>query len=461
MIAGNDTIAAIATPSGNSGIGIVRISGTDAVKIADEVIRSRSGKSLDLFSVNSHTVHYGFIFDGNTVIDEVLCTVYRSPRSFTSEDTVEINCHGGMFVLNRVLSLLLSKGARLAEPGEFTRRAFLNGRIDLSQAESVMDIISSENEFSRSNSLSQLRGSVKEKVSALRDSILHETAFIEAALDDPEHYEIDDTYKNELKDKVDEILATIRNIIKNADDVRYLRNGINTVIVGKPNVGKSSLLNLFAGFDRAIVTNVPGTTRDTISERISLDGIILNITDTAGMHKSSDEVENIGIRKAEDEISRADLIIFVMDSSEKTDEEDIEIIDKIKEKTSIAVLNKTDKGSIINENDINKFTDMPVIKMSVRENTGFDELRDKIKELFIKDEIRDNEIYITNKRQTELFKKAYDSLSSVINSIDRGMSEDVYTIDLMDAYAYLGEITGEDISDDLADKIFSEFCMGK
>lgn len=463
IINNKDTIAAIATPAGNSGIGIIRISGDNAIETADKVIRSRSGKSLDLFSVNSHTVHYGYVYDDEKkeILDEVLCTVYRTPRSYTSEDTVEINCHGGMFVLNRVLSLILSKGIRLAEPGEFTRRAFLNGRIDLSQAESVMDLISSENEFSRSNSLSQLRGSIKETVTEIREIIIHETAFIEAALDDPEHYDIDDDHKRKLKEKINNILLSLSDILKNSDNVRFLKNGINTVITGKPNVGKSSLLNMFAGYDRAIVTNVPGTTRDVITERVSVDEIILNIIDTAGIHESDDEVENIGIKKAEGEIERSDLVLFMTDASGNLDEEDIDILTKLNNKTCIAILNKTDKGIVLNEHIIKDISDIPVIQMSIKEKTGINELKEKIKEFFIKEEIRNDEIYITNKRQEELFRKAYNSLMMVNNSIDDNMSEDVYTVDLMDAYFFLGEIIGEDISDDLADRIFSEFCMGK
>lgn len=463
IINNKDTIAAIATPAGNSGIGIIRISGDNAIETADKVIRSRSGKSLDLFSVNSHTVHYGYVYDDEKkeILDEVLCTVYRTPRSYTSEDTVEINCHGGMFVLNRVLSLILSKGIRLAEPGEFTRRAFLNGRIDLSQAESVMDLISSENEFSRSNSLSQLRGSIKETVTEIREIIIHETAFIEAALDDPEHYDIDDDHKRKLKEKVNNILLSLSDILKNSDNVRFLKNGINTVITGKPNVGKSSLLNMFAGYDRAIVTNVPGTTRDVITERVSVDEIILNIIDTAGIHESDDEVENIGIKKAEGEIERSDLVLFMTDASGNLDDEDIDILRKLNNKTCIAILNKTDKGIVLNEHIIKDISDIPVIQMSIKEKTGINELKEKIKELFIKEEIRNDEIYITNKRQEELFRKAYNSLMMVNNSIDDNISEDVYTVDLMDAYFFLGEIIGEDISDDLADRIFSEFCMGK
>ncbi len=457
----DDTIAAIATPFGNSGIGIIRISGNDAIKTADKIIRSRSNKSLDLFSAESHTVHYGYLVDKDSIIDEVLCTVYRAPRSYTAEDIVEISCHGGMYILNKALSVILSNGLRLAKPGEFTKRAFLNGRIDLSQAESVMDIISSENEFSRKNSISHLTGSVKKKVNGLRETIIHETAFIEAALDDPDNYETGSDYKSKLEEVIIGLSNEIKGIIDNYNDFRFLRNGINTVIVGKPNVGKSSLLNLLSGYDRAIVTSVPGTTRDTLSERIKLDDIILNIIDTAGIHKSNDEVEKAGILRSRKEIEKADLILFIIDLSEKYDEEDREIACLIKEKNSIVILNKADKKPKLSEKEIKKEMDFPIIKMSVKENKGLDKLKDTIKELFIKEKIKENTIHITNMRQIELFKSAYESLCLVAGSIKKGMSEEMYTIDLMDAYAYLGEIIGEDISDDLCERIFNEFCMGK
>lgn len=456
-----DTIAAIATPFGNSGIGIIRISGKDAINIADKIIRSRSKKSLDLFSAASHTVHYGYIVDRSSIVDEILCTIYKSPRSYTAEDTVEISCHGGMYILNKVLETVLSAGARLAEPGEFTKRAFLNGRIDLSQAESVMDIIASENEFSRANSISQLSGSVNKKVLELRESILHETAFIEAALDDPEHYDIESFYRSELKEIVNKILKEIGTILDNYDKTKFIKNGVNTVIAGRPNVGKSSLLNLLSGYDRAIVTSIPGTTRDTISEKISIEDITLNIIDTAGIHESYDEVEKIGITKAQKEIDNADLILFMIDSSESLKAEDMKISDSIKEKTRIVIMNKIDKGQVLNVNEIIKKMNCPVVKMSVRDSIGMDKLKQKIKDLVYNIDIKSDTIYITNLRQVELFRSAYDSLCLVIESIDKGMSEDTYTVDLMDAYKYLGEIIGEDISDDLCDRIFSEFCMGK
>ena len=456
-----DTIAAIATPFGNSGIGIIRISGKESIIIADKIIRSRSNKSLDLFSATSHSVHYGYIYDRSEIVDEILCTVFKAPRSYTTEDTVEISCHGGIYILNKVLETVLSAGARLAEPGEFTKRAFLNGRIDLSQAESVMDIIASENEFSRKNSISQLNGSVNKKVSELREKILKETAFIEAALDDPEHYDIGSVYISELKDTINKILIDIETIIDNYNKTKFLKNGVNTVIAGRPNVGKSSLLNLLSGYDRAIVTSIPGTTRDTVSEKISIDEITLNLIDTAGIHESFDEVEKIGISKAQKEIQNADLILFMVDISEGLNKEDIKIFDSIKNKTRIVIMNKKDKGSILSEDDINKKMNCPVIKMSVKENEGISELKNQIRDMIYRIDMKNDNIYITNVRQIELFRSAYDSLCMVTDSIEKGMSEDIYTIDLMDAYKYLGEIIGEDISDDLCEKIFSEFCMGK
>ena len=461
MINNEDTITAIATPRGNSGVGIIRISGDKAIAIADKIIRSRQGKSLDLFSADTYSAHYGFVYREDKILDEIICIVYKKPGSYTGEDVIEICCHGGMYVLDLVLSLIQENGARLAEPGEFTRRAFLNGRIDLTQAESVMDIISSENEFSRANSMSHLTGSLRNKISEMREKIIHETAFIEAALDDPEHYEIDKEYKSHLNDIVSGIGSEISDILKRSDDVIYLKNGVDTVIAGKPNVGKSSLLNLFLGYDRAIVTSLPGTTRDVISERISIEGLVLNLIDTAGIRNSSDEIESIGIEKTKEQIEKADLVLFLMDASKEPDEEDRLIASLIKEKPCIVILNKTDLDIRFGEDRVEEIIKSPAVLMSVKERIGEKELREKIQSLFIKNEIKDKDIYITNKRQSDSFKEAALSLSRVSGSIKQGMSEDVYTVDLMDAYSRLGEMIGEDISDDLADRIFSEFCMGK
>ena len=457
----DDTIAAISTPAGNAGIGIIRISGIDSIRVAERIIRSGSGKSLDLFSVPSHTVHYGFVMDDNKIVDEVLCAVYKAPKTYTAEDVIEINCHGGSYVLNRVLDIVLSNGVRLAERGEFTKRAFLNGRIDLSQAESVMDLISSENEFIRNNSLLQLKGSVKNKINELREKIIHESAYIEAALDDPEHYDIDDSYKERLKRIIDSVIEDIDRMISDSKNAFVLKNGINTVITGKPNVGKSSLLNLMAGYERAIVTSVPGTTRDVLSERVKLGDIVLNIIDTAGIRKSLDEVEKIGIEKAEEEIEKAELILFMMDSFSGIDENDIEIAKKIDNKKTIILVNKTDIGSKIKNREIEFLSDVQVIYISVKENKGIDKLKNVINNMYIRGEISEEGLYITNKRQIEELRLSRQALLLVIGSIKNKMSEDTYTVDMMDAYTHLGEIIGENISDDLADRIFNEFCMGK
>ena len=340
----NDTIAAIATPAGTSGIGIIRISGNDAIAIADRIIKKSDGTGTDILKADTHTIYYGYVFDGKECIDEVLIMIMKAPRSYTTEDTVEINCHGGIFIMQRVLEIVIKAGARTAEPGEFTKRAYLNGRIDLSEAESVMDIISSENEFARKNAIDQLKGTVKQKVDFLRDKIMHETAFIEAALDDPEHYDLND-YPEQLGTIIEDLLMEINHIISDSNDGRILKDGINTVIVGKPNVGKSSVLNLLSGYEKAIVTDIAGTTRDAIEETISIEGIKLNIIDTAGIHDTKDTVEAIGIERAVKFADTADLILFVIDSSKDFDDNDrkiLSLINKQKNRNIIILYNKCD-----------------------------------------------------------------------------------------------------------------------
>ena len=330
-----DTIAAIATGMTNSGIGIIRISGPDSVFIADKIFRPGK-KNIKLENVESHTIHYGFIFDRENVIDEVMVSVMRGPRSFTAEDTVEINCHGGILIMNRILELVVRNGARMAEPGEFTKRAFLNGRIDLSEAEAVMDVISSKNDLALKSSVLQLRGFVSDKIKKLREEIIYEIAFIESALDDPEHISLEG-YPEKLGIKVDHLLKDVDKLISSSDNGKIIKEGINTVIVGKPNAGKSSLLNLMVGEDKAIVTDVAGTTRDILEENISLHGISLNIVDTAGIRSTDDIVEKIGVDKAKKIASEADLIIYVVDSSVDFDENDFEIIDMIQNKKCIVL----------------------------------------------------------------------------------------------------------------------------
>ena len=457
-----DTIAAIATGMTNSGIGIIRISGPDSVFIADKIFRAGK-KNIKLENVESHTIHYGFIFDRENVIDEVMVSVMRGPRSFTAEDTVEINCHGGILIMNRILELVVRNGARMAEPGEFTKRAFLNGRIDLSEAEAVMDVISSKNDLALKSSVLQLRGFVSDKIKKLREEIIYEIAFIESALDDPEHISLEG-YPEKLRIKVDHLLKDVDKLISSSDNGKIIKEGINTVIVGKPNAGKSSLLNLMVGEDKAIVTDVAGTTRDILEENISLHGISLNIVDTAGIRSTDDIVEKIGVDKAKKIASEADLIIYVVDSSVDFDENDFEIIDMIQNKKCIVLLNKSDLKQKITEKDLqDKLNrDTIIIKTSTKENTGIDEFEDTVKKMFFKGDINLNdELIITNMRHKEKLIDAYESLKQVKKSLEDRMPEDFYSIDLMSAYSSLGAIIGEEVEDDLVNEIFSKFCMGK
>lgn len=457
-----DTIAAIATGITNSGIGIIRISGPDSVFIADKIFRPGK-KNIKLENVESHTIHYGFIFDRENVIDEVMVSVMRGPRSFTAEDTVEINCHGGILIMNRILELVVKNGARMAEPGEFTKRAFLNGRIDLSEAEAVMDVISSKNDLALKSSVLQLRGFVSDKIKKLREEIIYEIAFIESALDDPEHISLEG-YPEKLGIKVDHLLKDVDKLISSSDNGKIIKEGINTVIVGKPNAGKSSLLNLMVGKDKAIVTDVAGTTRDILEENISLHGISLNIVDTAGIRSTDDIVEKIGVDKAKKIASEADLIIYVVDSSVDFDENDFEIIDMIQNKKCIVLLNKSDLKQKITEKDLqDKLNrDTIIIKTSTKENTGIDEFEDTVKKMFFKGDINLNdELIITNMRHKEKLIDAYESLKQVKKSLEDRMPEDFYSIDLMSAYSSLGAIIGEEVEDDLVNEIFSKFCMGK
>ena len=457
-----DTIAAIATGITNSGIGIIRISGPDSVFIADKIFRPGK-KNIKLENVESHTIHYGFIFDRENVIDEVMVSVMRGPRSFTSEDTVEINCHGGILIMNRILELVVRNGARMAEPGEFTKRAFLNGRIDLSEAEAVMDVISSKNDLALKSSVLQLRGFVSDKIKKLREEIIYEIAFIESALDDPEHISLEG-YPEKLGIKVDHLLKDVDKLISSSDNGKIIKEGINTVIVGKPNAGKSSLLNLMVGEDKAIVTDVAGTTRDILEENISLHGISLNIVDTAGIRSTDDIVEKIGVDKAKKIASEADLIIYVVDSSVDFDENDFQIIDMIQNKKCIVLLNKSDLKQKITEKDLqDKLNrDTIIIKTSTKENTGIDEFEDTVKKMFFKGDINLNdELIITNMRHKEKLIDAYESLKQVKKSLEDRMPEDFYSIDLMSAYSSLGAIIGEEVKDDLVNEIFSKFCMGK
>lgn len=456
----SDTIAAIATAMTPSGIGIIRISGDDSFELIDKIYKSKSGKKL-LSQCDSHTVHYGFIYDGDEKIDEVMVLIMRAPNTYTREDTIEIDCHGGVFVMKRILETVIKYGARPAEPGEFTKRAFLNGRIDLSQAESVIDVINSKNEFALKNSLSQLDGAVLDNIKQIREVLLHEIAFIESALDDPEHISLK-SYPQKLLLIVDNQMKSIDKLLKSSDNGRILKEGINTVIVGKPNAGKSSLLNILVGADRAIVTDIAGTTRDVLEEQINLDGITLNLVDTAGIRDTDDIVEKIGVDRAKQYADSADLIIYVIDSSTELDDNDFSIIDILKDKNAIVLLNKSDLSTITTEDIVKKYLDKPVINISAKDRTGIDELESKICEMFLHGQVSFNdEVYITNIRHKNSLTEAFNSLKLVVESINNDMPEDFYSIDLMNAYEKLGLIIGEAVEDDLMQEIFSKFCMGK
>ena len=455
----NDTIAAISTGLTNSGISIIRVSGPEALSCVDKIYKGK----CSLTEVESHTISYGHIVYEDKNVDEVLVSVFHAPNTFTREDVVEINCHGGVYVTKKILEIVLSTGVRMAEPGEFTKRAFLNGRIDLSQAESVMDIISSNNEYALKASVNQLEGSVKREIISLREKIIYEIAYIESALDDPEHYDLTG-YNDRLGNVLSKLSKRINKLIEDSDNGILLKNGINTVIVGKPNVGKSSLLNLLAKKEKSIVTDIPGTTRDIIEEQINLNGIILNIIDTAGIRDASDVVEKIGVDRSFQAIEDADLIIYVVDSSINLDDNDDKIIDKINNsnKKCICLLNKSDLDNVITEDEINSKINLLPISVSAKEGIGIDELTNEVKRLFFDGEINQNdEAIITSLRHKELLSKCDESLKLVENSLNKNLPEDFYSIDLMDAYKYLGLIIGEEVEDDLVEEIFSKFCMGK
>lgn len=458
-----DTIAAIATAMTNSGIGIIRISGEDAFTVIDRIYQSKNGKKK-LSEEKSHTVHYGYIVDDtkeNKIIDEVMVLIMRAPNTYTREDTVEIDCHGGVLVMQKILDTVVCHGARPAEPGEFTKRAFFNGRIDLTQAESVMDVISSKNEFALKSSISQLQGSLQKEIKELREKIIYEIAFIESALDDPEHINIDG-YGQKLKTVAEECKERIEHLLDTADNGKILKEGIDTVIVGKPNAGKSSLMNVLLKKERAIVTDIAGTTRDVLEEQMNLNGITLNIIDTAGIRDTEDIVEKIGVDKAKDYLVNADLIIYVVDSSTPLDENDEKIMEMIKDRTALVLLNKSDLDTVTTEEMIASHLDQKIIKVSMKENQGVDELENAIKELFFHGKVELNdEVYITNARHKAALSNAKDSLNMVLDSIAMEMPEDFYSIDLMNTYEELGNILGESLGEDLVNEIFSKFCTGK
>ena len=453
----NDTIAAIATPLSESAIGIIRVCGDMAIDIVDKIYKGKK----KLRELNSHTVNYGNIVVEEEFIDEVLVILMKGPSTYTGEDTVEINCHGGILITQRILEEVIKSGAVLAEPGEFTKRAFLNGKMDLSRAESVIDIIEAKNQYALKSSLMHLRGGLSELISGIRLKILDEVAFIEAALDDPEHYDLDE-YRGELRQKVSGIKSELKSLLSTYERGRIIKEGIETVIVGKPNVGKSSILNLLSRQEKAIVTDVAGTTRDSISEQIKLSGININLTDTAGIRESDDLVESIGIKKSKELIESAELVICVLDSSKELSDEDKEILRIIEDKKAIILLNKSDKSVIIDKLELKKYTTHPVLEFSAKSAKGLDELEEFIISKFYNKEIGYNDqIYITNIRHKQSIEETIESIDLVLQSIDMGMAEDFLSIDLVNAYEYLGEIIGESLDEDIINTIFAKFCMGK
>ena len=454
------TIAAISTAMSASGIGIVRISGENAMDVISRIYRSKGGKKK-IKEVPSHTIHYGYIYNGEELVDEVLVMIMRAPRTFTGEDTVEIDCHGGVYAMKRVLETVLKNGAEIAGPGEFTKRAFLNGRLDLSQAEAVMDVIQAKNDYALKSSMEQLRGSVQKAIRDIREKLIYHIAYIESALDDPEHISLDG-YPQELLEVVDKEQQEVKRLLKSSSDGKIIQEGIQTVILGKPNAGKSSLLNLLLGENRAIVTDIAGTTRDILEEYITLHGITLKITDTAGIRETEDIVEKIGVDKAKEMAQKADLILYVVDSSMPLDENDEEIMSMLGGKKAIILYNKTDLTPVITLEELREKTGHPVIPISAKEETGIMELEDKVKEMFFGGELSFNdEVYITNARHKAALEEADKSLDLVRNSIEMGMPEDFFSIDLMNAYENLGKILGESVGEDLVNEIFSKFCMGK
>ena len=454
------TIAAISTAMSASGIGIVRISGENAMDVISRIYRSKGGKKK-IKEVPSHTIHYGYIYNGEELVDEVLVMIMRAPRTFTGEDTVEIDCHGGVYAMKRVLETVLKNGAEIAGPGEFTKRAFLNGRLDLSQAEAVMDVTQAKNDYALKSSMEQLRGSVQKAIRDIREKLIYHIAYIESALDDPEHISLDG-YPQELLEVVDKEQQEVKRLLKSSSDGKIIQEGIQTVILGKPNAGKSSLLNLLLGENRAIVTDIAGTTRDILEEYITLHGITLKITDTAGIRETEDIVEKLGVDKAREMAQKADLILYVVDSSVPLDENDEEIMSMLGGKKAIILYNKTDLTPVIPLEELRKKTGHPVIPISAKEETGIMELEDKVKEMFFGGELSFNdEVYITNARHKAALEEADKSLDLVRNSIEMGMPEDFFSIDLMNAYENLGKILGESVGEDLVNEIFSKFCMGK
>lgn len=453
-----DTIAAISTPLGEGGISIVRVSGEDAVEIANKVFKGK-----DLTQVASHTINYGHIVDpaSGQVIDEVMASVMLAPKTFTKEDTVEINCHGGIVVTNDILQLLLANGARMADPGEFTKRAFVNGRIDLTQAESVMDIIRAKTDKARAVAVKQLEGGLLTEIRALRQEILDVLANVEVNIDYPE-YDEEEVTGQKMLGCVHSVGEKIAKLLETAQEGQILRNGLKTAIVGRPNVGKSSLLNYLTQSDKAIVTDVAGTTRDTLEEYVSVKGVPLELIDTAGIHHTEDTVEKIGVERSKKAIEKADLILLLLDSSQELTKEDRDLLAYTAGKKRIIVLNKTDLGAKLSAAQIAEETGSDVITTSILQKENLDGLENLIKKLFFKGiENSNDQVLVTNQRQAGLLAKAKQQLADVETGLESGMPLDLVQIDFTGAWETLGEITGESAPDELINDLFSQFCLGK
>lgn len=445
----NDTIAAISTASGVGAISIIRVSGPDAIKIVNSVFSS------DLSKVNSHTINYGHIVNDNEIIDEVLVSVMKAPRTFTKEDIVEINAHGGIATTTKILELVLIKGARLAEAGEFTKRAFLNGRIDLTEAEGIMDLINSKTENARKLALNEVSGKVSKLIHDLRDKIAYLLANIEVNIDYPEYDDIEEVTIPKINGELSIIKDEINKILKESENGRMIKEGVKTAIIGRPNVGKSSILNKLLGENKAIVTEVQGTTRDIVEGSIVLDGIILNLIDTAGIRETDDLVESIGVTKSLELIDQAELILFVLDNSSKLTSEDKEILEKIKDKNHIIIVNKSDLDSKLEKID-------GAIYISALNDDDIDVIKDEIKKLFKLDKIElDNPTYLTNARSISILKNCLNAIDEVEKGIQNNEPIDMVELDLKEIWNSLGEITGETYDEELLDKLFSSFCVGK
>ena len=450
----NDTIAAISTALGVGAISIIRVSGDEAVNIVNKITKS---KKID--KSPTHTIHYDFIVDNDKIIDEVLISVMLAPKTFTKEDIVEINCHGGIATTNKVLELLLTNGCRLAEPGEFTKRAFLNGRIDLIEAEGIMDLINSKTETSRNLAINQVSGRTSNLIKDLRQQIIEILANIEVNIDYPEYEDIEEMTNQMLSERISSIENKIKDILNKSENGKIVKEGINVALIGRPNVGKSSLLNCLLEQDKAIVTDIAGTTRDFVEGIISIDGIILNIIDTAGIRQTNDIVESIGVNKSIDLIDKSDLVILLLNNNEEITEEDIELLEKIKDKNYITVINKNDLESHIN---IEKLDKDKIIYISALNNSGIDKLKEKIKEIFNFDKITTSDLtYLTNARSLSLLRQSLNSLNDIKNGLKNNLPIDMLEIDLKNIWELLGSIIGETYEDELIDQLFSQFCLGK